>query len=197
MKNIFLFILFLINSLLFGQKHIEPISFEKSFRMGLQTAVQFGNNVFAKDFDSGLGFNSSMSIVKIYGVKLTFGFEFQRLRLTNAETIGNLAYINNNNYFVMLEYELPINDKFEINPTLSYAYSVMNYKDNGNILAKQKGNEIRLGSYLNYQLNKTFAGYFGIHYAYFFNSNLSASSEDKDYFGQGNKIVFSIGIEIL
>ena len=75
---------------------------------------------------------------------------------------------------------------------------MFNYKENTgrSILAKQSLEEIRLGSYINYNLNKTFAGYAGLHFSHFYNSNLNASPENKDYFGKGNKFIISLGILI-
>ena len=120
------------------------------------------------------------------------------MKINNSNVIGNFDYINSNTYQYILEYEIPITTKFDLNPTLSYGQCNYNYKENtgGSVLAKQFLEEIRIGSYLNYSLNKTFSGYTGIHFSHFYNSNLVATSENKEYFGKGNKFILSLGILI-
>ena len=200
MKKIFILIILLSSSIVFGQKEPKTkiIEFYPAFRFGFQVPIHSGNNFFAKDINSGFGFHSTLSLVKIYNFKLGLGYEFQNLKVDNSNAIGNFDFINSNTYQYILEYAFPLNAKFELNPTISYGTCQFNYKENygGSILAKQDLEEIRFGSYINYSLNKTFAGYAGLHFSHFYNSNLVASPENKDYFGKGNKFVISLGILI-
>lgn len=200
MRRIFIIIFMLSSTLAFSQKEAKNkiVDFNPAFRFGFQLPIQFGNNYFSKDLSSGFGFHSTLSLVKIYNFRLSLGYEFQKLKVENSNAIGNFENINSNSYQYILEYEIPLNSKFELNPTISYGQCQFNYKENtgGSILAKQSLEEIRLGSYINYNLNKTFAGYAGLHFSHFYNSNLNASSENKDYFGKGNKFIISLGILI-
>jgi hypothetical protein len=200
MKKIFILIILFFCIMTFGQKETKTkiIDFYPAFRYGFQLPIHTGDNYFAKDLSSGFGFHSTLSLVKIYNFRLSLGYEFQKLKVENPNIIGNFDFINSNTYQYILEYEIPINSKFELNPTISYGQCQFNYKENtgGSILAKQNLEEIRFGSYINYSLNKTFAGYAGFHFSYFYNSDLNAASENKDYFGKGNKFIISIGILI-
>ncbi|RTL10100.1 MAG: hypothetical protein EKK56_10685 [Flavobacteriaceae bacterium] len=200
MRKIFIIIIIISSTLTFGQKETKTkiIDFYPAFRYGFQLPIHTGDNYFAKDLSSGFGFHSALSLVKIYNFRLSLGYEFQKLKVENSNTIGNFDFINSNTYQYILEYEIPINSKFELNPTISYGQCQFNYKENtgGSILAKQNLEEIRFGSYINYSLNKTFAGYAGFHFSHFYNSDLNAASENKDYFGKGNKFIVSIGILI-
>jgi hypothetical protein len=200
MKNKLILIILFFCTMTFGQKETKRkiIDFSPAFRFGYQLPLQFGDNYFAKDLGSGFGFHSSLSLIKIYDFRISLGYEFQKLRVENSNAIGNFDYINSNTYQYILEYEIPINSKFELNPTISYGQCQFNYKENtgGSILARQNLEEIRFGSYINYSLNKTFAGYVGLHFSHFYNSNLNATPENKDYFGKGNKFIISLGILI-
>ena len=95
-------------------------------------------------------------------------------------------------------FRLSLGYEFQKLKVESYGQCQFNYKENtgGSILAKQNLEEIRFGSYINYSLNKTFAGYAGFHFSHFYNSDLNAASENKDYFGKGNKFIISLGILI-
>ncbi len=200
MRKIFIIIIILSSTFVFSQEDTKTkiIDFSPAFRYGFQLPIQFGDNYFAKDLSSGFGFHTTLSLVKIYNFRVSLGYEFQKLKVDNSDVIGNFDFINSNTYQYILEYEIPINSKFELNPTISYGQCQYNYKENtgGSILAKQHLEEIRLGSYINYRLNKTFAGYAGLHFSHFYNSNLVATSDNKDYFGKGNKFIISLGILI-
>lgn len=200
MRKIFIIIIILSSISVFSQRETKTkiVDFYPAFRFGFQLPIHFGDNYFSKDLSSGFGFHSTLSLVKIYNFRLSLGYEFQKLRVENSDKIGNFDFINSNTYQFILEYEIPLNSKFDINPTISYGQCRFNYKENtgGSILAKQNLEEIRLGSYINYNLNKTFAGYAGLHFSHFYNSNLNASPEKKDYYGKGNKFIISLGILI-
>lgn len=200
MRKIFIIIIILSSISVFSQRETKTkiVDFYPAFRFGFQLPIHFGDNYFSKDLSSGFGFHSTLSLVKIYNFRLSLGYEFQKLRVENSDKIGNFDFINSNTYQFILEYEIPLNSKFDLNPTISYGKCRFNYKENtgGSILAKQNLEEIRLGSYINYNLNKTFAGYAGLHFSHFYNSDLNATLENKDYFGKGNKFIISIGILI-
>lgn len=200
MRKIFIIIIILSSISVFSQRETKTkiVDFNPAFRFGFQLPIHFGDNYFSKDLSSGFGFHSTLSLVKIYNFRLSIGYEFQKLRVENSDKIGNFDFINSNTYQFILEYEIPLNSKFDLNPTISYGQCRFNYKENtgGSILAKQNLEEIRLGSYINYNLNKTFAGYAGLHFSHFYNSDLNATPENKDYFGKGNKFIISIGILI-
>lgn len=200
MRKIFIIIIILSSISVFSQRETKTkiVDFYPAFRFGFQLPIHFGDNYFSKDLSSGFGFHSTLSLVKIYNFRLSLGYEFQKLRVENSDKIGNFDFINSNTYQFILEYEIPLNSKFDLNPTISYGKCRFNYKENtgGSILAKQNLEEIRLGSYINYNLNKTFAGYAGLHFSHFYNTDLNATPENKDYFGKGNKFIISIGILI-
>ena len=200
MRKTLIIIIIFFGSFVFSQEDNKTkiIDFSPAFRYGFQLPIQFGDNYFAKDLSSGFGFHTTLSLIKIYNFRLSLGYEFQKLKVDNSDAIGNFDFINSNTYQYILEYEVPINSKFVLNPTVSYGQSQFNYKENigKSILAKQNLEEIRFGSYINYSLNKTFAGYAGLHFSHFYNSDLNASVENKDYFGTGNKFVLTLGILI-
>ena len=149
MKKIFVLTIMLFYSVIFGQKETKTkiIDFNPAFRYGFQSPIHFGDNYFAKDLSSGFGFHSTLSLVKIYNFRLSLGYEFQKLRVENSDKIGNFDFINSNTYQFILEYEIPLNSKFDLNPTISYGQCRFNYKENtgGSILAKQSLEEIEPG----------------------------------------------------
>lgn len=176
-------------------KKAPLIEFAPDFRFGAQVPVYFGNNYFSNDFESSTGIQSTLSLAKFKNFRLTIGFDYHQLKLKNIEPIGDFSHVNIKTLSFMIEYEKRINKFFTISPTVSLGFCDLNYVDQG-IIAVQHGNEIKTGAYVSRSLNKTFAAFAGVHYAYFFNSNLTATPENKDYFGKSNKVVFSVGIQI-
>lgn len=181
----------------FSQEKTKIISFDPSLRIGLQLPVQFGNTVFAKDFSPSFGYHTSLPLFKIYNFNIVIGYEFQKMNLNNKNRIGNFSHLNINTYQIIVEYPITVNQNLNLIPDVTYGANNLNYKGyiTGSI-AKQHGNEINIGSRISYYLNQTFSGYFGLHYAHFYNSNLNANQDNQNYFGIGNRIQFSIGIEI-
>lgn len=201
MKKLFILIWVLLCSMVFGQeatKNKKIIDFYPSFRFGFQLPVHTGTNLFAKEYRATLGFHSTLSLVKFYNFKISLGYEFQKLNLENQNAVGKLDYINTNSYLYILEYEVPLNYQFVINPTASYGLSNLNYKEieGHSSLAKQTMEEIRVGTFVDYRFDKTFSFYSGLHFAHMFNADLKASPENKNYFGKGNKCIFTVGILI-
>jgi hypothetical protein len=198
MKNIVFSLLVLFSVTVSGQKTKKQplIEFQPDFRFGIQVTSHSGTNFFSNDMDSNIGIQSTLSLAKVKNFRLTMGYDFYQLKLKNKEALGNFSQINMKTILFMLEYEKKFNKLYSLSPTLSIGFSDLNYVNQGMILAVQHGNEIKAGAYGSISLNKTFAAFAGLHYAHYFNSNLSATQENKDYFGKSNKIVFSVGIQI-
>ena len=197
MKKILLFALLFLGSFVNGQEKKSVIDFKPIYRFGFHRPVVFGDNFFAKDLSPAFGLHSNLSLVQVYKVRMGFGYDFQSHHVKNPTSIGNFGSVNFNQWYLMLEYSIPIDNQWQINPNVSYGETKVNYRGRGSgTLAKQSLEEIRLGGYATYYLNRSFSMYGGLHFSHFFNADLKASPENKDYFGSGNKIIFTIGIEI-
>ncbi|SHO72913.1 hypothetical protein [Flavobacterium cucumis] len=175
-------------------KHDKIIDLEPSMRIGVVMPIHFGNNMISNEFKNNIGFSSNFSFLKIYDLKLSFGFEYQKYNETNS-SIGNISHINKYSYSIQSDYTLNLNPKYAIIPYVNYAYTDLNYKNSVNIIAKQKGNEIKIGSYLDYKLNNTYSIYIGFNYYKLIN-NIEASSQDKKYYGTSDAFQISFGIEL-
>jgi hypothetical protein len=197
MKKILLVYLTILGSFVYGQEKEPFIDFKPIYRLGFHRPLAFGDNYFAKDLSPSFGLHSNFSLIQVYKVRLGFGYDFQSHNVKNPTSIGDFGSVNINQWYLMLEYSLPINKEWQINPNVSYGETKANYKGKGSgTLAKQTLEEIRLGGYATYYLNRSFSMYSGLHFSHFFNANLKANPENKNYFGSGNKIILSIGIEI-
>ena len=197
MKKILLFGLLILGSFVNGQEKEPIIKFKPIYRLGFHRPINFGDTFFAKDLSPSFGFHSNISLVQVYKLRLGFGYDFQSSSVKNPNAIGNFKSVNFNHWYWMMEYNLPINNEWQINPNVSYGATKANYKSiSSGTLAEQSLEEIRLGGYATYFLNRSFSIYGGLHYTHIFNADIQASPENIDYFSSGNKLIFSIGIEI-
>lgn len=195
-KIVYVFFLFYSISISAQKTKKKPfIEFQPDFRFGLQAPAYFGNNFFANDFKETIGVQSTLSLAKAKNFRLGLSFDIQRLNLTNTEIIGAFRHVTIKTTSIIIEYEKKINKLNTISPTLSFGFNDVNYRNEG-IIASQYGNELKTGFYFSRSLDKTFAVFAGLHYAYYFNSNLNATPENTEYFGHSNKVVLSIGIQI-
>jgi hypothetical protein len=191
-KIILLFTLFC--NCIYSQHKVKPISSFSSLRIGITAPFHFGNNSLNNDAKNNIGFNTSVSLVKVYDYTLSFGYEYLKYNI-NDNFLADFKYINKNTILFQLDYNIELNPKFNLSPNISYTFSNLNYIKDGSRKAAQNGNEIRFGSTIDYKLNNTFSTYVGLNYIYYHN-NLNATEENKKYYGQSNSIQLSLGFKI-
>ncbi|WP_298141037.1 hypothetical protein [Flavobacterium sp.] len=198
MKKYILYLI-LFSNLVFSQisKKKEPFfNFEPKLKVSLIAPFNFGNNHFAKDYRNNLGFGINVSLLRIKKYSFSLGYDFKRYTSQNKEIIGDFGFINTSSTYFQTEYIINYNKEIQIHPFVGYSSVISNFKDEEKTtLAKQIGNEIRVGSAIDYKLNKVFSAFFSFHYAYYFN-DLNASTDNKKYFGKSNMVQFSVGLEI-
>lgn len=195
MKKIILLLLFVF-SICHSQeiKSNKVFDLEPSMRIGVVMPIHFGNNILSKEFNNNIGFNSNFSFLKIYDLNLSFGFEYQKYNETFS-SIGNISHISKYSYSIQSDYAINLNPKFAIIPFISYSSANLNFKNSSNIIAKQKGNEIKIGSYLDYKLNNTYSLFIGLNYYKLIN-DIQASIDDKKYYANSNAFQVSFGLEL-
>lgn len=195
MKKITILLLFVFG-ISYGQeiKRDKVIDLEPSMRIGVVMPIHFGNNILSKEFNNNIGFNSNFSFLKIYDLNLSFGFEYQKYNETFS-SIGNISHISKYSYSIQSDYAINLNPKFAIIPFISYSSANLNFKNSSNIIAKQKGNEIKIGSYLDYKLNNTYSLFIGLNYYKLIN-DIQASIDDKKYYANSNAFQVSFGLEL-
>jgi hypothetical protein len=195
MKKIIVLVLFSVSSFSQIKKETKIVNLEPSLRLGINSPIYFGNNFFAKDFSGGVGFSSNFTFIKVYQTNLSFGYEYNQFNLKNKAVIGNFEYMKKHCYFVEASQNITLNTKFTIVPFIQFAAANIKFKnEERKTIAKQNGNEIKIGSYLDYNFNTTYTAYFGINYIKYFNS-LNANASDQKYFGNSNAIQLTLGFE--
>ena len=195
MKKIILLSLF-IYSFSFGQeiKKTKTIDLEPSMRIGIVIPIHFGTNMITKEFNNNIGFTSNFSFLQVYNFKLSLGFEYQKYNETNS-SIGIISHINKYNYSVQTDYTININQKYSIIPFMQYGSSNLNFKNINTIIAKQNGNEIKIGSYLDYKLNTTYSIYASFNFCKLFN-DINASRKNEIYYASSNAFQIAVGLEL-
>ena len=195
MKKITILLLFVFG-ISYGQeiKRDKVIDLAPSMRIGVVLPIHFGDNILSKEFNNNIGFNSNFSFLTIYDLKLSIGFEYQKYNETNS-SIGIISHINRYSYSIQSDYTINLNTKYAIIPFVNYGYTNLNFKNSHDIIAKQKGNEIKIGSYLDYKLNNTYSLFFGLNYYKLIN-DIQASIDDKKYYANSNAFQVSFGLEL-
>lgn len=193
-KVLFLFLLVFKISISQEIKQNKIIDLEPSMRVGIIKPLHFGNNIISKEFNNSIGFTGNFSFIKIFDLKLSVGFDFQKYNEKNS-SIGNISHINKFSYTLQSDYSIDLNSKYAIIPFIHYAFTNINFKNSSSILAKQNGNEIKVGSYLDYKMNNTYSLFIGFNYCKFIN-NINATKQNKSYYGASNAIQITLGIEL-
>ncbi|MCL9770103.1 hypothetical protein NAT47_06720 [Flavobacterium sp. HXWNR69] len=194
MKKLF-FTIFLVYNLSFGQnkKDTKNVDLEPSMRIGFSMPIHFGNNLLSKEFDNNFGLSSNFSFIKIYDVRLSIGLEYQRYNGSNS-SIGNISHINKFNYSFQSDYTISLKNKLDLVPFINYSFARLNYKNSYNTVANQRANEIKIGTHIDYQLNKTYSIYYRLSYNKLIN-DMKGSPQDKKYYGNTNAIQLTLGFE--
>jgi len=195
MKKSFLLLFLLLFNLVFCQinKTEKIINLEPSMRLGINFPLHFGNNMLADEYKSSIGFTSNFSVIQIYRIKFSGGYEFQKYR-EDLSSIGDFSSIHKNTYVLQTDYSIPFLKTHQFVPFISYSATNLNFKNGTITMAKQHTNEIKIGSYFDYQLNSTYSLFFNLNYCKILN-NIEASKADQKYYGTSNSINFSLGIE--
>jgi len=195
MKKSFILLFLLIFNFVYCQisKTEKIINLEPSMRLGINFPLHFGNNMLANEYRSSIGFTSNFSVIQIYKIKFSGGYEFQKYN-ENRSSIGKFTSINKHTYILQTDYSIPILKTHQLVPFISYSATNLNFKDGTYTMAKQHTNEIKIGSYFDYQLNSTYSLFFSLNYCKILN-NIEASKADQKYYGTSNSFNFSLGIE--
>lgn len=193
-KTVLLFCLLLFNFMYCQiEKSEKIINLEPSMRLGINFPLHFGNNMLADEYKSSIGFTSNFSVIQIYRIKFSGGYEFQKYR-EDRSSIGDFSSIHKNTYVLQTDYSIPFLRMHQLVPFISYSATNLNFKNSTITMAKQHTNEIKIGCYFDYQLNSTYSLFYCLHYGKIIN-NIEASKIDEKYYGTSNSINFSLGIE--
>lgn len=196
MKKITLFLVFVFGITAAQNKaKKETIEFEPVLRISFFQPIQFGDHSLSKDHAARIGFGSSISLVTYKNFRLGAGFDLAKYDITNKSNVGN---INNSNYssiYGFVSYQKKITSKMSIMPTIGMGEVKINLVTNSRIFGTQGGNELRLGTYLDYNLNESFAVFTGIHYIHS-SLKVKTNAEIEKYYNQSNQIQISIGLKI-
>lgn len=196
MKKYTLFLIFIYGTIT-AQTNAkkDDIEFEPIVRFTVFQPIQFGDHSLSKDHSSRIGFGSSLSLASYINFKIGVGFDIVRYTITNKSNVGN---INNSDYssiYGFIAYDKKINSKFSIIPVIGYGDVLINLTSNSRKFGRQGGKELRLGSFLDYNINNTLAAFVGVHYIHT-SLKVATNAEIEKYYNQANQIQISIGLKI-
>lgn len=153
-----------------------------------------GNNALAEAYSSGIGFGGQFFLPKFKNFRLGFGGEYIPYKVENESLIATISSSRYTTAYGLLSYDIVINEKFMLNPTIGFGPSSLSLKSRQRKIDPQNGSEFRIGVYSDYTFSPHFAGFVGINYI----SNsftINTHPDYEDYFGKANSIQVSLGLK--
>lgn len=197
MKKIIVLLLCVFCQQIWSQNKVkkETIFSDSYLRLGTIKPNQIGNHSMSKDFESKFGFAASLYLIKYKKFRLGGGAEFSQYNVTDKSKIGEVSYLNSSTFYFTICYDFALSNKIIIQPSVGYGNENLNLSSINKKFTTQNGNEIRIGSYLDYRLNRSFAIFVSVNYI---SSSLEVdtSEEYKDYFGKAQQVQIGLGFKI-
>jgi len=172
----------------------KPFDIEPSMRLGYIKSFGMGDNILNNEFQNSNGFSIIFSAFSIYNAKFSAGFETQKF-VEDASELEIYSHVNKNSYSLQIDYTIPIQNKFSLVPFINYGVVVVNFKDGKDLLARQTANELKIGTYLDYQFNSTYTAFVGLSYTNLFNDIQAPTPQDKKYYGTFQSVQLVLGFE--
>lgn len=165
--------------------------FKTSLSMGAIYPIEFGKTALSEAHSSNIGFTATVGLIQYSGFTAGLGFDHVRYNVDDTQIIGVYESSIHNSYFITLNYEYPLTDKFSLTPSIGYGESNLAIRKGDKNRGSQDGKEFRLGSSLNYNFNDHNAICFSLLYV---NNNyiVNANETVKDYFKKSNSIQLAI-----
>jgi hypothetical protein len=173
----------------------ETIFSDSYLRLGTLYPTQFGNHSLSKDHDSNFGFAASLYLLHYHNFRLGGGIEFLNYSVTDKTKMGEVNNSNYSTYYFTFCYDYKLNKKFIVQPTLGYGVASINMTSINKKFTSQDGKEIRMGSYIDYRLNRSFAFFVSLHYIATI-IEVNTNSDFENYFGKAQQIQIGFGFKI-
>lgn len=187
--------MFLVFQSCFSQKNSDAndtrLRIRTTFSFGAIYPIEFGNTALSKAHSPNVGFTTSVGLLKFTSFSAGFGVDLVGYNVTDTQITGDYTTSKHNSYFIFLNYDYDLTTKFSITPTIGYGESELAIRKSSKRRGSQDGKEFRLGSSINYNINKYNAFCFSILYV---NNtyNVNANESIKDYFKKSNSIQLGI-----
>lgn len=173
------------------KKAPENLKIKTSFTIGPIYPIEFGNTALAKAHSYIFGFTSTLGLLKYSNFSAGFGVDYVSYSVKNKQIIGDYQSSNHNSLFIFLNYDYDLNNKWTLTPNIGYGTSELVIRKDGKRRGSQDGKEFRIGSSINYNLNKNNAFCFSLLYVNN-NYNVKANESIKDFFKKSNSIQLGI-----
>jgi hypothetical protein len=193
MKRIGL-LLILVFQLGFGQtEQNNKVKFKGNFGLELKSNYYFGDNYLAKGHKNpAIGFAFNWNFLEYKKFKLGVSFEKNTLQVIDYSIGGFIDKSNITVYNSNLSYQIPINAKLALEPSIFYGQLFIKQKNGSKNYGVQNGNDLGIGVCLNYRLNKSIQVYSNVALSHYF-LTANTSQEFENYFNSSNSLSLSLG----
>lgn len=174
----------------------SKLDFKPYFFIGFNAPFQYGNTALADAHSSNIGFSAQLGLLTFKGFYFGFGTDSDEYNVEKTELIGNYPISKHNSYFAFLSYEFEVMKKISFSPIIGFGSSELVIKKGGKRRGKQDGNEFRIGTSINYNINKKNAICLNINYinnVYEVNTTESL----QEYFSRSNQIQIGLGYKFM
>ena len=196
MKKIIYFLAFLCQ-FTYSQtkKSTDGFMIEPVFRINAVKTNQFGDNFLAKANQPDLGFSIEFGFLKYKKITSTLDYNYNYFSVTDIEKAGNINSTRFSSFGAKILYEIDVYKKFSLQPYFGIGNPTLNFKSSSTSFGEQKGNDYKLGFYVNCNLDKTLAFSFGTEYNWA-KYNIETVPELVEFYKNSNAIKITLGIRL-
>lgn len=180
----------------------RPFNFDARFRIHGILPISMGNNYLADANKSLISVGANLSLFELYDFRLVLGVDHILYDATDHYIAADVTRSRNTSFYAIVSYEVPITDKLSVQPYIGGGWDEVYYRRSDNStnledvsIKKQRGNDFRVGMYIDYELSKRFAVFTGVNYVA--NSyTIHTAKEYESYFGKAQTVQINLGLKM-
>ena len=196
MKKIIYILIFLCQIAFSQTKNSnEGLNFDPVFRINAVKTNQFGDNFLAKSNKPDTGINLEFGFLNYKKFSSTLDYNYNYFSVSDIEKAGNINSTRFSSFGAKILYEIDVYENFSIQPYFGIGSPTLTFKSSSTSFGEQKGNDYKLGFYVNCNLDKTLAFSFGTEYNWA-KYNIETVPELVEFYKNSNAIKITLGIRL-
>lgn len=193
------FLLFATTQVVFAQQTVTPesngIRFDPGYRVGLWRLCPTGTTALRQATNRGNGVNFDLDLASYKNWMFGVGATYARFNITDNSVVGNFDWSRYTSVYCGVSYRYTFKKRWSLMPSISVGavgYKLQNTATEITA-SKQKGQEYRIGSTLNYRFGNHTAAYVGLFYAGV-NVGTNTTAAFEDFYSDLSHLQLQFGI---
>lgn len=195
MKKIVCLLFFVSMGVLGQEAEKKPsIEFEPGFHIGWSQAIATGKTALNDGYSAAGGGNVQLDLVNYRNILLGVGASAQLFNVTDPSIVGEFESAAYSSVYVAASYKYRFSKRWILLPSIGVGASRFRIRESNDLSPSfQKGREVRIGSTINFQLDKAFWMYVGAGYTWS-KMGINTTPEFENYYSNFSHVQFQLGL---